>query len=802
MRQARKKMSITEFEPLTIIGRGAFGEVRVCRQISTGDIVAVKKMRKEDMLNKNQLMHVRTEKEIMTASNPWIVKLKYSFQDEFFLYLVMEFLPGGDLMNLLMKKEILTEDEARFYTAEMILAVDSVHKLNCIHRDLKPDNILIDKNGHIQLSDFGLAKIADKTFFPLTVKDSPLPKKIINTPSDSITTANTNNTNINNNNLNINANINITKLNQNGNINLKNKNNIKKLPKKNRLIAYSTVGTPDYIAPEVFSQNGYGEEADWWSIGVMFFEMVVGFPPFFSENPSDTCKKIVKWKEHFSIPSDANLSPEAENFILRMVSPPETSLGIHGVEEIKKHPFFKGIDWNNIRKMKAPFIPELKNDYDTHYFDTFQEQEPFYPPANSSKGKQRKDVNYAGYTFNRDNENIKDSFVQALEVLEAVEKSTAKKKNKEIITDSNSPDIIKINEEKKNNQKKNDNNHKNNHSNTNKNKISQGNSSAKENIQRNCIKEVSNNNNSNINNKNNSSKNNNNNENQKLSNNINLKTNNIILANPKNGNNNSNNNINQNNIIRLNANNNGGNNSQNRNTSKNKEKNIPINGKNKEKDAKIIKMNRSKEKDGKVVNINNKSKEKDGKVININNKSKEKDGKVININNKSKEKDGKAININNKSKEKDGKIIILNKSRGKDNKIVNPNNKAKRKDTPNENKKQSSIQKISNTANKVSINKNVKEVKKGNKSPNPGTGIIKKKIILGNHKPRQGPIIKISPGKISKERINSAKARTNIDNNNSDIKKPISKQGQRTVKTMSNRKCEKSPNQNLINNKK
>ena len=181
MRQARKKMSITEFEPLTIIGRGAFGEVRVCRQISTGDIVAVKKMRKEDMLNKNQLMHVRTEKEIMTASNPWIVKLKYSFQDELFLYLVMDFLPGGDLMNLLMKKEILTEDEARFYTAEMILAVDSVHKLNCIHRDLKPDNILIDRRGHIQLSDFGLSKLSDKVFYPLSVKEQQnLPKNIKN----------------------------------------------------------------------------------------------------------------------------------------------------------------------------------------------------------------------------------------------------------------------------------------------------------------------------------------------------------------------------------------------------------------------------------------------------------------------------------------------------------------------------------------------------------------------------------------------------------------------------------------------
>ena len=773
MRQARKKMSITEFEPLTIIGRGAFGEVRVCRQISTGDIVAVKKMRKEDMLNKNQLMHVRTEKEIMTASNPWIVKLKYSFQDEFYLYLVMDFLPGGDLMNLLMKKEILTEDEARFYTAEMILAVDSVHKLNCIHRDLKPDNILIDKNGHIKLSDFGLAKIADKTFFPLTVKDFPGPQKIINTPSDSITNANTN----------MNSTTNSSKMNQN--LNLKNKNYMKKLPKKNRLIAYSTVGTPDYIAPEVFSQNGYGEEADWWSIGVMFFEMVVGFPPFFSENPSDTCKKIVKWKEHFSIPSDANLSPEAESFILRMVSPPEIRLGIHGVEEIKKHPFFKGIDWNNIRKMEAPFIPELKNDYDTHYFDTFQEQEPFYPPASSSKGKQRKDVNYAGYTFNRDNENIKDSFVQALEVLEAVEKTSASKKIKEIITDSNSPDLYKINEEKKVSAKKSENLNKNHILNSNKSKVPNGNNS-KENIQQNSSnKELNHNSNNNI----------------IKQNNDNNQINSIRLNNPKNNNSNNNNNLskgNTNNIIRLN--NNSGNNSQNRNGSKNKEnKIINMNSKSKEKDTKIIKMNKSKEKDNKIININSKSKEKDGKVISITSKSKEKENKIINMNSKSKEKDNKIININSKSKEKDGKIIALNKSKGKDGKIINVISKSKGKESSNE-KKEPIIQKSVTSTNKISVGKNIKEVKKGNKSPNPGNGIIKKKIIVGNPKPKTGQMIKISPGKIPKEKINSAKGRVNTDNN--EIKKPHSKQGQRPQKTSGNRKIEKSPNPNLVTNKK
>jgi serine/threonine protein kinase len=122
-------------------------------------------MRKEDMLSKNQITHVRTEREILTAKNDWIVNLKYSFQDDTYLYLVMDFLPGGDLMSLLMKKDILTEDESRFYIAELILAVESVHKMNCIHRDLKPDNILIDKDGHIKLSDFGLSKLAVNLIF-------------------------------------------------------------------------------------------------------------------------------------------------------------------------------------------------------------------------------------------------------------------------------------------------------------------------------------------------------------------------------------------------------------------------------------------------------------------------------------------------------------------------------------------------------------------------------------------------------------------------------------------------------------
>ena len=160
-------MTIREFESIAIIGKGAFGEVRICRHIQNDyEIFAIKKMKKEEMHTKNQIHHIRADRDVLSeAHNEWIVDLKYSFQvynnfikDDYYLYLVMEFLPGGDLMTLLMTKDILTEDEARFYAAELVLAIESVHKLKCIHRDLKPDNVLIRKNGHIKLSDFGLSK--------------------------------------------------------------------------------------------------------------------------------------------------------------------------------------------------------------------------------------------------------------------------------------------------------------------------------------------------------------------------------------------------------------------------------------------------------------------------------------------------------------------------------------------------------------------------------------------------------------------------------------------------------------------
>ena len=224
LRKNRKKQTIRDYESIKIIGRGAFGEVHVCRVIKTGEIVAIKKIRKEVLIKKNQIIHIRNEQLFMSkVKSPWIVELKASFQEDDYLYLVMEFLPGGDFMNLLIEKDKLTEEEAKFYTAELILAVESIHKLDCIHRDIKPDNILIDKSGHIKLSDFGLAKVSDKLYDKTPTKDP----------------------------------------NYNPN-------------KKTHQKLYSCVGTAFYVAPEVLNKKGYTQEIDWWSVGVIFYEMLVG----------------------------------------------------------------------------------------------------------------------------------------------------------------------------------------------------------------------------------------------------------------------------------------------------------------------------------------------------------------------------------------------------------------------------------------------------------------------------------------------------------------------------------------------
>lgn len=238
LRLRRSRLGKKDFKCLKIIGRGAFGEVALVQKLDTGHVYAMKILRKSDMLEKEQIAHARAERDILVeADNPWVVKMYYSFQDAVNLYLIMEFLPGGDMMTLLMKKDILPEDVTRFYIAETVLAIDSIHKLGFIHRDIKPDNLLLDARGHIKLSDFGLCtglKRSHRTEFYRDLNSVDL-----SDPQDSRRFA-------------------------------------QHWKRTRRDRAFSTVGTPDYIAPEVFMQTGYTHHCDYWSLGVIMYEMLMG----------------------------------------------------------------------------------------------------------------------------------------------------------------------------------------------------------------------------------------------------------------------------------------------------------------------------------------------------------------------------------------------------------------------------------------------------------------------------------------------------------------------------------------------
>jgi len=383
-RKSRAKQTIHDYESIKIIGRGAFGEVHVCRNKITDEIVAVKKIKKEVLDNKNQVIHIKNEQLFMSkVKSPWIVELKASFQDYDYLYLVMEYLQGGDLMNILIKKDILTEEEARFYVAEIVLAIESIHKLDCIHRDIKPDNVLIDKSGHIKLTDFGLSKISDKIFQNNFEK----------------------NLNLNNN---------------------KTKDNGKPTHNKN----YSCVGTAYYVAPEVLNKRGYGPEVDWWSLGVIFFEMLVGYVPFCSKETNEACYKVLNWKKYLKIPDSARMSREAEDLIFKLINSPKKRLGANGAEEIKSHPFFYGFNWDNILNIKPPFIPFLRSEYDTSYFDVFEKVESFYPHYNiRNKFKRRKNLEYLDYSFKNDSLNdlsLNEEYLKAVKAVEQLKKKSKK----------------------------------------------------------------------------------------------------------------------------------------------------------------------------------------------------------------------------------------------------------------------------------------------------------------------------------------------------------------------------------------
>lgn len=363
LRFKRSKLGVDDFDPLKVIGKGAFGEVRLVQKVDTGHVFAMKILRKADMVEKEQIAHVRAERDILVeADHQWVVKMHYSFQDPLNLYLVMEFLPGGDMMTLLMKKDTLSEESCQFYMAETALAIDSIHKLGFIHRDIKPDNLLLDARGHVKLSDFGLCTGLKKSHRTDFYRDLSQVK-----PSDFT-----------------------------GNP-MGSKRRAESWKRNRRQLAYSTVGTPDYIAPEVFLQTGYGVSCDWWSLGVIMYEMLIGYPPFCSETPQETYRKVMNWRETLQFPPEVPISESAMKSIKKFCQ--DVDRRVKNLDEIKALPAMKGMDWEHIRERPAAIPVSVKSIDDTSNFDDFPDVDLKIPAPSDMEQSQRTSVTASGQPY-------------------------------------------------------------------------------------------------------------------------------------------------------------------------------------------------------------------------------------------------------------------------------------------------------------------------------------------------------------------------------------------------------------------
>uniref|UniRef100_A0A8C1K1M6 non-specific serine/threonine protein kinase n=1 Tax=Cyprinus carpio TaxID=7962 RepID=A0A8C1K1M6_CYPCA len=303
VKEGFEKADPSQFELLKVLGQGSYGKVFLVRKIrgsDTGQLYAMKVLKKATLKVRDRVRS-KMERDILAEVNhPFIVKLHYAFQTEGKLYLILDFLRGGDLFTRLSKEVMFTEEDVKFYLAELALALDHLHSLGIIYRDLKPENILLDEEGHIKVTDFGLSKEAidhDKR-------------------------------------------------------------------------AYSFCGTIEYMAPEVVNRRGHTQSADWWSFGILMFEMLTGSLPFQGKDRKETMALILKAK--LGMPQF--LSPEVQSLLRALFKRnPSNRLGAgpDGVEEIKRHIFFATVDWNKLyrREIKPPFKPAVGRPEDTFHFD-------------------------------------------------------------------------------------------------------------------------------------------------------------------------------------------------------------------------------------------------------------------------------------------------------------------------------------------------------------------------------------------------------------------------------------------------
>ncbi|CAF2218580.1 probable serine/threonine protein kinase IRE3 isoform X1 [Brassica napus] len=324
------RISIDDFDEIKEISRGAFGRVLLAKKRTTGDLFAIKVLKKADMIRKNAVESILAERDILiNVRNPFVVRFFYSFTSRENLYLVMEYLGGGDFYSLLKNIGCMDESNARVYIAEVILALEYLHSEGVVHRDLKPDNLLIAHDGHVKLTDFGLSKVGlisstdDLSGPDFGASSLFLEEKPKWTTSE---------------------------------------HEFGSRDKR------SAVGTPDYLAPEILLGTGHGATADWWSVGIILFEFIVGIPPFNADHPEQIFDNIlnrnIPWP---SVPEE--MSHEARDLIDRLLTEdPHQRLGARGAAEVKQHIFFKDINWDTLAEQKAAFVPDSEDVLDTSYF--------------------------------------------------------------------------------------------------------------------------------------------------------------------------------------------------------------------------------------------------------------------------------------------------------------------------------------------------------------------------------------------------------------------------------------------------
>jgi len=303
----KKKFKLDDFVIMQTLGTGSFGRVHLVKHKETGKYYAMKVLVKRQIIESKQVEHTINEKKILeTLDHPYMVNLVGSFKDNRNLYIVLEYVCGGELFSYLRQCKRLPNHVARFYAAEVVLAFEHLHSKDIIYRDLKPENLLIDKSGNIKITDFGFAKY---------VPD----------------------------------------------------------------VTWTLCGTPDYLAPEIIQSKGYGKAVDWYALGVLIYEMLAGFPPFYDEDQMRLYERILegrlRWPSYFD--------PAAKDLIKRLLSPDLTKRYGNlksGVADIKKHKWFSEIDWKKLAevKVKAPYIPPFTSEGDASNFDSYPEDHDPY----------------------------------------------------------------------------------------------------------------------------------------------------------------------------------------------------------------------------------------------------------------------------------------------------------------------------------------------------------------------------------------------------------------------------------------